>query len=494
MHYILPKDRSQITLACCIELWVSENNPVRLIDALIEGVIKSPCSGGKFEWKGKSNEGRKAYSPSTMLKLYLYGYLNGISSSRKLERETHRNIELMWLLGDLHPDFKTIADYRKDNKESIRFVAIEFRRFLREHNYIEGKGVGIDGTKIKANAGIESLSIEQIERRINGLEEKIGRYLEEVKENDILEDLQTEIETNGMEREAGKQLIEKIIKLEKEVEKLRGQKTYLEGEGKSYYFPADKDAELMKTRDGLKPSYNVQGVVDNKHKMICVAEVVTDQNDIEQLEPMIAQLEGQIGIVPEEVEADKGYCNVSQIEAIEEKGETKCYIPLIENKQRKKDKEAGIEFIYDKDNDCYTCNEGGVLVLVQKDKKKRNRIYDVYRGINCKGCNKKKICTSSKRGRIIHRDKRQEWIEEYERRMDSEYGKQKKKERKEIVEHVFGTLKCLMGKVPLLLRGKEKVQIEIDLWATIYNFKRLINIERIENLIIMMKNYNWARV
>lgn len=185
MHYIEPTDRSEIKLFTEVEVWVSKNNPVRLLDLIVEKVV---CSNpDKFIWKGNSITGRKSYSPVTMLKLFLYGYLNGIASSRKLEAETYRNIELMWLLGELRPDHWTISNYRKNNKKQIRFVTIEFRRFLKAEGYIDGKEVATDGSKFKAYASREMLSLKKIDRRLGKINEALERYLEEFKKADIID-------------------------------------------------------------------------------------------------------------------------------------------------------------------------------------------------------------------------------------------------------------------------------------------------------------------
>ncbi len=155
MHYIQGTNKAEIKLFSEVENWVSKNNPVRLIDLIIDKIVLS--NQEEFVWKGQSNIGRKSYSPSTMLKLFLYGYLNKIASSRRLEAETYRNIELMWLIGELHPDHWAICEYRRENKEHIRFVTIEFRRFLKAEGYIDGKEVATDGSKFKAYAAKEML-------------------------------------------------------------------------------------------------------------------------------------------------------------------------------------------------------------------------------------------------------------------------------------------------------------------------------------------------
>ncbi|MBE9542481.1 MAG: transposase, partial [Proteobacteria bacterium] len=192
MHYIKAADRQQFTFIQVLDDLVGPDNPVRVIDTIVDAILeKNPQN---FSDKGQSPLGRRAYSPGTFLKLYIYGYLNGISSSRKLETETHRNIELIWLLGNLKPDFKTIADYRKDNGKEIKLLTRRFREFLRDQGLIRGKTVGIDGTRVKANADRSMLTAKKIERRIKSINEKIEDYLGRLMENDKREDILDELD------------------------------------------------------------------------------------------------------------------------------------------------------------------------------------------------------------------------------------------------------------------------------------------------------------
>ena len=489
MHYIEPKNKDQLRLDNHIDQWVSRDNPVRLIDVIIDKIIQS--NPAKFEWKGLSESGRRSYSPSTMIKLYLYGYLNHIPSSRRLEIEAGRNVELIWLLGELQPDFKTIADYRRDNGHQIRFVTIEFRKFLKSNAYIEGKDIGIDGTKIRSVAKKDMLTIEQIGSRLDNIEDKLERYLKDVQQADILEDIKEEID----EKSAGTinlELVEKIAELQQELEEFKKKEIFLKEKKIKRVCESDSEAKLMKMQGGKRPGYNIQAGIDHKYKLIAVAEVTTDECDINQLEPTIKAIEKQLEIIPKEVTADKGYANVPQIMEIEKNQITQCYIPLPAKGKENQDIREGISFVYDQQKDQIICSEGQILVARQKNKKEGNQFYNVYQGTGCNECRKKEQCTSSDKGRMIKIDfKRDEWVEKYKDRISTNYGMNKIKERKSVVEHPFGNLKNMMGKIPLLLRGKAKVQIEIDLYTTGYNIKRLTNIEKPEYLIQLVHNYNW---
>lgn len=489
MHYIESENRHQFTMGYSLDEIITSDNAVRIIDAIIEEIYKA--NRERFDIKGKSEIGRKAYKPTVLLKLYLYGYINSISSSRKLEAETHRNLEMIWLLGNLKPDHKTISDYRKDNSDAIRYVTLEFRRFLKARGYIEGKTVGIDGSKIKANANRDMLTLEKIERRTQKLEEQLEKYLAKLSSNDTIDDLNDEIDNIELDETIDKHLLNKIMTLQQQIEKLQGEKKFLEEHNRTCCSPTDHDAQLMKTRDGKVPAFNLEAAIDNKYKMFAVAEVVTDCSDINQLEPTLEKLNEQLEIVPDEVPADKGFYNINQIENIEKSGETKCYIPPAEDKNKKQDDEAGVTFTYDSETDEYICSEGKRLVLISRNKKHRSCIVDVYQCKDCRNCKIKSKCTKSKVGRIIHRHKEQEWLDRYKSRMKGAKAKIMIQLRKQLVEHPFGVIKYWMGKIPILLRGKPKVQIEIDIYTTCYNLKRLMNIENHETIMEMIRKYRW---
>jgi transposase len=491
MRYIQATSRSEIKLFPEVENWVSQHNPIRLIDLIVEKTVYS--NPDNFIWKGEANTGRKSYSPATMLKLLLYGYLNKIASSRRMEAETYRNVELMWLLGELHPDHWTICEYRRNNEKHIRFVTIEFRKFLKAEGYIDGKEVATDGSKFKAYASKDMLSLKNIEKRLDKVNEKLNEYLEEVKKADTIEELTEEFAENFEGIDINKELINKIADLQEQVSKLESQKQQLESSGKNYLAPNDPDANLMRSRDGKIPAYNVQTVVDKKHRMIATSEVTCEPNDIGELKNNLDALAQQLDIIPETAEADTGYANTNQIKEIEENTETECFIPLPKNHSREEDKKAEIEFTYDEQNDEYHCSQGKTLKLKQKNKKQTNQIYKVYQCTDCNDCPLREKCTKSKTGRIYKRNVNQDWLDSYKKRMQEDKSKEKILERKTVVEHPFGTIKWMMGKFHFLLTRKKKVQIEIDLYATAYNFKRLLNIDTMDLLMQKAENYPWKR-
>jgi transposase len=483
MHYKKPKSRSELLLYPNIDLWVDQDNPARLIDLVVEKFVDE--NPNKCSWGGHSDQGCTSYSPSTMLKLLMYCYFNWISGSRRMEKETYRNIEVMWLLGDLKPDHWTICKFRRENKSLIRLVAIEFRKFLIASGYIDGKTLVFDGSKMKAYAGREMYSEKQLKSRIENIEQSLEKYLENMEETDELED---RLEQESKDKD---ELKKKIEKLEDEKNKLEDFKKQLKESGKRYISPTDPDANLMKSRDGKMACYNVQTGVDAKHHMIAMAEVTTDECDINLLKTDFKNLTEQMGYTPREIEADKGYGNADQIKEIQETSGTTCYIPMQEPPTKKRDRENNIEFIYNTDNNNFTCPNNKTLKLLSRNFKQGDQTYNIYKCHDCIGCPIKNKCTKSKTGRAIKVNVNHKWIDNYREWIGKMENMEKVKQRKTIVEHPFGTIKMMMGKFCFLLRKKHKVQIEVDLYSTAYNLKRLINIENMEYLLQKVGNYSW---
>ncbi len=486
MHYKMPKNRNELLLYPNIDLWVDQDSPVRLFDVVVEKFVsENPAA---TSWGGHSDQGCTSYSPSTMLKLLIYGYFNWIPGSRRIEKETYRNIEVIWLLGDLKPDHWTICKFRRENKDLIRSVAFELRKFLLANGYIAGKTVVFDGSKMKAYAGRSMYTEKQLESRIENIEQSLDKYLDN---NEELDELEERLEQESKDKD---DLLKKIEKLEKEKNNLEGLKKQLEESGKKYISPTDPDARMMKSRDGKMACYNVQTGVDAKYHMIAMAQVTTDECDINLLKSDLDYLTEQLGYMPEEIEADKGYGNVTQIHDIVETSGTTCYVPLQEPPTKSRDKGNEIEFIYNAEGDYFTCPNDKKLLLHSRNFKQDGQTYNIYKCHDCAGCPIKDKCTRSKTGRAIKVNVNHEWIEGYREWIERKENREKIKERKTIVEHPFGTIKLIMGKLCFLLRKKYKVQIEIDLYSTVYNLKRLINIENMDYLLQKVKEYNWKVV
>jgi len=487
MNYIEPCDRYQYVVACCLDDSILEDSIIRVIDRLVDKIIEDNAQ--EFGRERKNNSGRPYYSDSTMLKLYLYGYMNKINSSRRLEKETYRNIELIWLLGNLSPDHWTISNYRKENLRKIRLLTKLFRSFLRAKGYIGMELVSIDGTKIKANTNKDMLTKSKIEKKLDVLGDKIEEYIEALRRNDIQEDIEEDIE-ELVDVKIEEKYIEKIINLERKIEELQEAKNRLESEGRNYISLSDKDVNLLKSRDGLIPGYNYVVATDSKNKLILSDELYTDITDAELLSPMVERIKEEYDELPSEILSDNGFSNLDVIEDLEsEHRDTKLLVS--QQKEKKDTSSEGITFSYAKERDEYICSEGKRLPLHQKNKKKKNSIVSVYKCKECSGCRKRDLCTKSTSGRMVHRYKNQEWRDKYMERIRSELSKEKLRKRKGMIEHAFGTIKCMMGKIPLLLRGKNKVKIELSLYSLVYNLKRLVNIEKFETIWGQIENYNW---
>jgi hypothetical protein len=391
----------------------------------------------------------------------------------------------MWLLGELKPDHWTICKFRRENKDLIKSIAIAFRKFLLDNGFIEGKTIIFDGSKMKANAARDMLSEKKIASRIANIEQQMEKYLKNADEADQLEEMLEE-ESNKNEG-----LKKKIAKLEDEKAKLEDVKKKMKLASKKFISPADPDANLMKSRDGKMACYNIQTGTDPKHHMIAMAEVHTDANDLNLLEEDFENLKDQLGIVPQEVIADKGYANIPQIKDILQYPGTECFVPIPDVNSKTKDQENRIEFIYNQQDDTFICPNGKKLHLLQKDYKKRNQLYNRYRCIDCNTCPLKANCTKSPKGRTILVNVDHKWKNSYLEWIKKKENMEKVKRRKTVVEHPFGTIKMMMGKFCFLLRNKSKVQVEMDIYSTVYNLKRLINIENMQNMLNMVKNYDW---
>jgi transposase len=482
MHYKEKLSREQF-MFMSYETMIAPDNAVRLIDLVCKKFfIEQPFNK---KWKGNTNEGRKSYPPDSILKLLVYGYFNGIASSRKLERETYRNIEMIWLMEGLQPDHWTICDFRRESGTIMKDFLRSFRKFLIDNNYATTDKVVFDGTKVKAYAKREMLTVESIGEKLENIDKSITEYLSKLENNDQHDD---ELETAKSEIQ---ELKEKIRKLEGAKSKLERAKRDIEKSGKKYYAPNDTEAVMVKGRDGKFPGYNVQVGVEPKGHFIMTEQVTAETNDMQQLQECVESFTEETGSVPKEVSADKGYSNTTQILEIEKDGKTKCFIPLIDTRRDVQEKE-GITFEYNAEGDTYTCSQGKQLLLLSRNHKEGGVYYNVYKCHKCEGCAVRAKCTKSKTGRIVKRNVEQNKIDQYKERMEGKYAKEKIRERKTVVEHPFGTIKMLMGKFNLLLKGKKKVQTEFDYYTAAYNLKRLIGCAPISELSVTMNKYPFS--
>jgi len=480
MHYKDHQDRRQIMMLS-YDSMVSKDNPVRLLDVMCRYFVES--NPDLFSEKGKNKNGRKAYSPVSLLNLLVYGYFNGISTSRKLEKETHRNIEVIWLMEGLQPDHWTISDFRKENGEAIKSFLGTFRRFLKDSSYVSGERIVFDGTKVKAYASKDMLTQSGILKKLDNIEKNLSEYLKTMDQMDSLEDkdekLKGEIE----------ELQRKIDNKEAEKKRLIAINEKLAQQDLKRIAVNDPEAVLLKGRNGKFAGYNFQIGVEPQNHFIMADYLTTEVNDRKQLEECVKQTVSQTGIMPKEAVADKGYGNFKDILSLQDQG-VECFVPLQKTENDRKEEE-GLVFTYDESEDRYTCPQGKFLTLIARNIKSADCIYNKYHCRDCAGCPIRSQCTASKHGRAIKRNIEQEKIDAYKKKLKEEWAVEAIKARKKTVEHPFGTIKVLMGKFELVLCGKDKAIIELDLYTLAYNLKRLGNIQDQEVLINQIKSYSW---
>lgn len=445
---------------------ISQKNIIRLVDRICENYVGQIVET-EFD-KGHKETGRKPYHPADLLKVLVYGYFNGLSSSRKLERECGRNIEIKWLTGNLVPDHKTISDFRRDNPEMINGLFRYLINKFREEGLVTGKSTAVDGSKIKAYAD-RTIDITTVTRKLENIDEQVRKYLQEMEKLDNSEDELEELSKRKAELE--KELDELMAK-KKAYETSREQ---LEGAGENRISPTDPEARLMRGRYGKFWGYNIQCAVDTRHHFITNIQATNQQNDKGLLQPMAKASEQITAQQPEEILADAGYYKMSELETLESNGTT-CYVAINWAPQQENDRINGIKFDYSQDEDRYYCSEGKALDY-WRIKTINGRVSKVYKGKECAVCKIKEKCTTAQ-NRTVMRHENQEWLDNYHAKMESQQGIDKLIERKSTVEHPFGTMKYNMGQIPILLRGKKQVQNEMNLYAIGYNLKRYFNVIR----------------
>lgn len=473
MGYIEGEDRNQIILFPeSIDEYVSDNNSIRIIDEYIQQLdLKSL----HFKRAATPLMGRPPYHPKDMLKLYLYGYLNRIRSSRRLEQEAIRNLEIIWLLRKLKPDFKTIADFRKDNKKALKKVFRDFTRLCDEWELFGKELVAIDGSKFRAcNSKKNNYNTKKLERHLKYLDEKIENYIQELDHHDMAE--------ASLKKPDAKAIAERIQQLRDRKEKYESYQRKLKQSGENEISTTDPDARLMANHNNVEVSYNVQTTVDAKHKLIADFKVTQKPNDLGELDNMALRAKKLFGNKTFEVLADKGYYQAKDLKKCAENGIT-VYITKQTYANGTKDQVFyADQFKYDPEINVYLCPAGKELHYYRARKKDGKIIgYEYRNDAACKDCKFKARCTSAKKGRSICRHADQDFLD----RIDSQTKRNMKKYklRQMIVEHPFGTIKRGWGAYFFLTKRKVSVSAEISLSFLAYNFKRAINILGTEEIL-----------
>ena len=462
--FIEGENRSQATLFPeALDEYISEENPVRVIDVFVDSLY---LSGLGFRTE-PADTGRPAYNPSTMLKLFIYGYLNRIQSSRRLEREAGRNVELMWLLGRLAPDFKTIADFRKDNGEAIRLVCREFVMLCRKLSLFSQAFVAIDGAKFKAvNTRDKNYTKAKLKRRLQQIDESIDRYLNQITSADRQE---TEVSRNKSQR-----LKDKIELLKKEMNRLKKLEVRLLTEPDQQISLTDPDARSMATsgRGTGMVGYNVQAAVDTEHHLIVAHDVTQDGHDRRQLHRMAVQAKEAMGTEALEVVADRGYFKGEEILACDQDNIT-TYLPRpLTSGSTKKGLFNKRDFIYRAKDDEYECPAGDRLIW-RFSTEEKGQVIHKYWSSNCPNCRMRNQCSTSKYRRVT-RWEHEHVVDALDERLEREPDRMRV--RRSTAEHPFGTLKCWMGYTHFLTKTVPRVSTEMSLHVLAYNMKRMINI------------------
>lgn len=473
MRYVVGVDRNQsFLLPELVDDYIQNDNPVRVIDVFVDSLDLVKLG---FTHSSPKETGRFAYNPGDLLKLYIYGYLNKTRSSRQLESATYRNIELFWLLRKLQPDFKTLADFRKDNTKAIKQVCREFTLLCKKLNLFGGELIAIDGSKFSAvNHNGRAYTQNKIARLLKEIDEKIDAYLNGL-------DQQDQIETK-IDKLTTEQIQEAIANLKTHRADIEKIQTQLEASGQSQITLTDSDSRLMHSpAQGSDVAYNVQIAVDSKHKLIAAHEVTNDCDDSQQLANMAIQTKDTLGVETIDVTADKGYGTDNEIKKCHDQN-INCYVPKPERSPNKK---LGLytkeNFHYDAINDHYICPANQELRFHHQTTQD-NKTLKIYEGVACQGCVLRAQCTPRPTGnRQLSRFIHEEVIEAMRQRMRQH--PDKVKQRKALVEHPFGTIKHWMNQGYFLMRGLEKVSAEMSLSVLAYNLKRVINILGVKELI-----------
>ncbi|WP_350357264.1 IS1182 family transposase [Paraburkholderia fungorum] len=475
-RFVEGDDRKQVALLPeCIDDYIGQDNPVRVIDAFVDEL---DLAGLGFNGTTPALTGRPSYHPGVMLKIYIYGYVNRVPSSRRLEHECQRNVELMWLTGRLAPDFKTIADFRRDNGLAIRNVCRRFVELCRGLKLLSSDMVAIDGSKFKAvNCRDRNYTAGKIDKRQQQIEESVQRYLDMIETADRISPTGFDVKTV--------RLYEKIALLRQRMRELEQIKHQLKNEPDGQLSLTDPDSRSM-TSGGKRTGtvgYNVQTAVDTKHHLIVEHEVTNIGGDHGQLSKMALSAKNAMGRPKLKVLADRGYFSGPDIRACELAGIT-TYVPKpLTSASRKKGLFTKRDFIYVTRTDEYRCPAGERAILRFKTVENGMNL-NVYWPSACPRCHLKERCSPSDYRRI-RRWEHEHVLEAMQRRLDRMPDAMTI--RRSTVEHVFGTLKHWMGATHFLTRTLGRVSTEMSLQVLAYNLKRVMNILGVARTIKAMR-------
>jgi len=480
MGYINGRARSQTVLfPATLDEYIDENNAVRAIDAFIEYLRFDELGFMRGE---PAETGRPGYDPRVLLGIFIWGHLNRVRSSRGLEKECGRNVELMWLSGQLQPDFKTLCRFRQKNGEAINRVLVQFRVWCNGAELFGKELVAIDGSKFKAvNSTARNVTQGRLAKLIEREKQSVAQYLAELQAADEQEGDEPEAELTGVELQ---QKIATIGEYLKQHEELLHE---MKESGEKQRSLTDPEARLMKTAKGMDVCYNVQLAVDSKHKLIAAVAVSNEVTDQELLAEMAQQAKAELEVEKLTVVTDGGYFGCEVVKACEDDQIT-VYVPVPElGDAKRRGLFTRAEFAYDASRDVYVCPQGAALTVISRTSRKarHHKEFRVYATKQCQGCPLRAQCTTSKYGRRIKRWVHQEVLERLQARMRAH--PEMMARRKALVEHPFGTIKVAMNHERLLLKGLKHVATEIKLTVLSYNLKRVMSILGVATLIEKLK-------
>lgn len=462
-RFVLGQDRTQCTLLPeLLDEYIAADNPVRVIDVFVDQLDLAHLG---FAGIDPAQTGRPSYHPSVMLKIYIYGYLNRIQSSRRLEAEANRNVELMWLVARLNPDFKTIARFRKENGSAIRKVCSQFVELCRRMHLFADSMIAIDGSKFKAvNNCDKNFTQAKIKTRMQAVEKNIQQYLDDLEAADIRSPKQSTLHQV--------RLTERIAMFQAQMKVLETIETEVQQSPDKQVSQTDPDARSMQHRGGGIVGYNVQAAVDTQHHLIVAHEVTTAGHDRTQLANMGKQAKDALDKEALTVFADKGYYKGEEVAACVANGIT----PIMPKCLTSGNKANGLfdkrHFVYDTNSNTYQCPAGEILIERFRTLEKGKNLI-AYWSSNCKSCALKPSCTTSGQRRI-KRWENEAVLEQMQTRLESMPDAMKI--RRCTIQHTFGTLKHWMGASHFLMKTKAHVSTEMSLHVLAYNMKRVISI------------------
>lgn len=464
-RFIQGEDRQQVTLLPeCLDDFIADDNPIRVVDAYVAELDLAAIG---FARTTPAATGRPAYDPAVLLKIYIYGYLNRVQSSRRLERECQRNVELMWLTGRLAPDFKTIADFRHDNPVGIRNVCRRFIELCRDLKLFTQALVAIDGSKFKAvNTRDRNYTSGKLQRRRQHIDESIQRYLGALETADRTQPAELQAKTARLQ--------DKLTQLRKQMRELDVVEEQLKSQPDGQMSMTDPDARSMATsaKGSGMVAYNVQMAVDAKHHLIVAHEVTNIGHDRTQLSPMAQAARDAMGKKRLKAIVDRGYFNAPQIKACADNGIAAILPKPSTSNAKAEGRFDKADFIYIARDDEYQC-PAGQRASYRFSREENGLLIRRYWSSACGECAMKPQCTTSK-FRRISRWEHEEVLEETQRRLDKMPDAMAVRRR--TVEHVFGTLKHWMGYTHFLTRRMVNVGTEMSLHVLAYNLRRVLNI------------------